>query len=199
VTPDTDLIFFDEIQRSPQAFMALRYFYEEYPQLAIVAAGSLLDFLLESPGISVPVGRIEYYYLGPVSFSEYLLAKNKNQILEEFNNSPDKISEMQIYIPPGPRLGDIVAQAKDLGMSFGETILFENVNFTIPPGAVVGIIGPNGAGKTTLFKLITGQLKPTQGSLMVGETVKTSYVDQSREALSDDKTGTEDSKRTSDG
>ncbi len=94
VSPDTDLIFFDEIQRSPQAFMALRYFYEEYPQLAIVAAGSLLDFLLESPGISVPVGRIEYYYLGPVSFSEYLLAKNKNQILEEYNNSPDKISEM---------------------------------------------------------------------------------------------------------
>jgi len=96
--------------------------------------------------------------------------------------------DLEIYIPPGPRLGDIVAEAKGLGMSFGETILFENVNFTIPPGAIVGIVGPNGAGKTTLFRLLTGQEKPTTGSLKMGETVKISYVDQSRDALSPDKT-----------
>lgn len=75
VSPESDLIFFDEIQKSPQAFMALRYFYEEYPQLPVVAAGSLLDFLLERHAISVPVGRIEYYYLGPISFSEYFICK----------------------------------------------------------------------------------------------------------------------------
>jgi sulfate-transporting ATPase len=96
--------------------------------------------------------------------------------------------DLEIYIPPGPRLGDVVVEAKNLGMSFGDTLLFENVNFVIPPGAVVGIIGPNGAGKTTLFRLITGQLKPTSGELIVGKTVKTSYVDQSRESLVAEKT-----------
>lgn len=96
--------------------------------------------------------------------------------------------DLEIYIPPGPRLGDIVAEAKNLGMAFGDTILFENVDFTIPPGAIVGIVGPNGAGKTTLFRLLTGQAKPTQGSLRLGETVKISYVDQSRDALNADKT-----------
>jgi ATPase subunit of ABC transporter with duplicated ATPase domains len=79
-------------------------------------------------------------------------------------------------------------EAKNLAMSFGDDILFENVNFVIPPAAVVGIIGPNGAGKTTLFKLVTGQLKPTGGSLKLGDTVKISYVDQSRASLDDSKT-----------
>lgn len=119
-------------------------------------------------------------------------AKGKARIAkyqELLEQDPIKLADsLEIYIPPGPRLGDVVVEAKNLGMSFGETILFENVNFIIPPGAVVGIIGPNGAGKTTLFKLITNQLKPTQGQLTVGATVKTSYVDQSREALDDNKT-----------
>lgn len=108
------------------------------------------------------------------------------QLLEQ---DPVKVADnLEIYIPPGPRLGDIVVEAKDLGMTYGENILFEHTNFVIPPGAVVGIIGPNGAGKTTLFRLITGQAKPTQGSLQVGTTVKVSYVDQSRDALDDNKT-----------
>lgn len=107
-----------------------------------------------------------------------LLAKDQVKLAEE----------LEIYIPPGPRLGDIVVEAKNLGMSFGDDILFENVNFVIPPGAVVGVIGPNGAGKTTLFKLITGSLKPTQGEIRLGDTVKTSYVDQSRASLNDGKT-----------
>jgi ATP-binding cassette ChvD family protein len=96
--------------------------------------------------------------------------------------------ELEIYIPPGPRLGDQVIEGKNLGMSFGDTILFENLNFKIPAGGVVGIIGANGAGKTTLFRLITGQQKPTQGELIVGSTVKFSYVDQSRESLNSEKT-----------
>ncbi|MFN0099139.1 MAG: energy-dependent translational throttle protein EttA, partial [Gemmatimonadaceae bacterium] len=119
-------------------------------------------------------------------------AKGKARIAryqDLLEQDPIKLAEeLEIYIPPGPRLGDVVVEAKNLGMSYVETILFENTNFVVPPGAVVGIIGPNGAGKTTLFRLITGQAKPTQGSMQVGATVKISYVDQSREALDDNKT-----------
>ncbi len=119
-------------------------------------------------------------------------AKGKARVAryqELLEQDPVKVADnLEIYIPPGPRLGDVVVEAKNLGMAFGDDILFENVNFTIPPGAMVGIIGPNGAGKTTLFKLITGKLKPTQGELRLGDTVKISYVDQSRDALNDEKT-----------
>jgi ATP-binding cassette ChvD family protein len=119
-------------------------------------------------------------------------AKSKARVTryqELLEKDPIKLAEeLEIYIPPGPRLGDVVVEAKNLGMAFGDQLLFENVNFTVPPGATVGIIGPNGAGKTTLFKLITGALKSTQGSLTLGSTVKISYVDQSRDALRDDKT-----------
>jgi sulfate-transporting ATPase len=119
-------------------------------------------------------------------------AKGKARIAryeELLSQNPEKLAqELEIYIPPGPRLGNVVVEAKDLGMSFGDNILFEGLNFMVPPGAVVGIIGPNGAGKTTLFRLITGALKPAQGQLRVGETVKLAYVDQSRETLNDAKT-----------
>ncbi len=119
-------------------------------------------------------------------------AKGKARIAryqELLEQDPIKVADnLEIYIPPGPRLGDVVVEAKGLGMAFGDDILFENVDFKIPPGAMVGIIGPNGAGKSTLFNLITGKLKPTQGSLRLGDTVKISHVDQSREALKDDKT-----------
>lgn len=102
--------------------------------------------------------------------------------------SPEKLQEMQIYIPPGPRLGDIVIEAKNLTKGFGGKLLFDDVNFAIPRGAIVGVIGPNGVGKTTLFKMITGQEKPDSGSFKVGETVKMAYVDQSRETLDPNKT-----------
>ena len=95
---------------------------------------------------------------------------------------------LEIYIPPGPRLGDVVIDAKKVAMSFGTVVLFEDLDFIVPPGAVVGIVGANGAGKTTLFHLITKQLKAMQGSLEVGKTVKISYVDQSRDSLNPDKT-----------
>ncbi len=94
----------------------------------------------------------------------------------------------QIKIPAGPRLGDMVIEAKDVSKAFGDKLLMENVNFRIPKGAIVGIIGPNGAGKTTLFRMITGQETPDGGSMTVGETVKLGYVDQSRETLEAGKT-----------
>lgn len=96
--------------------------------------------------------------------------------------------EREIYIAPGPRLGGVVVQANEIAKAFGENLLYENLSFTIPPGAIVGIIGPNGAGKTTLFRMIVGQDKPDKGELTVGATVKLAYVDQSRESLDPNKT-----------
>lgn len=94
----------------------------------------------------------------------------------------------QLYIPPGPRLGDLVIEAKNLSKSFGDRVLIENLNFNLPRGGIVGIIGANGAGKTTLFRMLTGTEQPDSGELRCGETVKISYVDQSRESLDDNKT-----------
>jgi energy-dependent translational throttle protein EttA len=88
--------------------------------------------------------------------------------------------EMEIYIPPGPRLGDVVIEAKNISKSYGDNLLYENLSFSVPPGAIVGIIGPNGVGKTTLFRMITGQEQPDTGTFTVGETVKLGYADQSR-------------------
>lgn len=91
--------------------------------------------------------------------------------------------ELEIYIPPGPRLGNTVIQAENICKSMGDKELMENMNFILQPGAIVGIIGPNGAGKSTLFKMITGQEKPDSGTMKLGETVKLAYVDQGRESL----------------
>jgi energy-dependent translational throttle protein EttA len=90
-----------------------------------------------------------------------------------------------LFIPPGPRLGDVVIEANNISKGFGDKLLYENLSFKLPPGGIVGIIGPNGAGKTTLFKMITGQLEPDSGTFKIGETVKLSYVDQSREMSPD--------------
>jgi ATP-binding cassette ChvD family protein len=89
----------------------------------------------------------------------------------------------QIVIPAGPRLGQIVVEAKDLAKAYGDRLLFDGLNFTLPPGGIVGVIGPNGAGKTTLFRILTGQEKPDSGSMRKGESVVMGYVDQSRDAL----------------
>ena len=96
--------------------------------------------------------------------------------------------DLEIYIPPGPRLGKIVIEAENVSKALGDKVLMENMSFLIPAGAIVGIIGPNGAGKTTLFKMITGQEKPDSGTLKVGETVSLAYVDQNRDSLEPDKT-----------
>ncbi len=90
---------------------------------------------------------------------------------------------VQLYIPPGPRLGDIAIEAKDVSKRYGDRIIFENMDFALPSGGIVGVIGPNGAGKTTLFRLITGQESADSGQLHIGETVQLGYVDQSRETL----------------
>ncbi len=118
--------------------------------------------------------------------------KNKARVraYEELINQ-DKVQrneEMQIYIPAGPRLGDIAIETKGVSKSYGDRILFENMEFTLPSGGIVGVIGPNGAGKTTLFRLITGQEVPDSGSIDIGETVQLAYVDQSRETLSGENT-----------
>lgn len=91
----------------------------------------------------------------------------------------------ELFIPPGPRLGDIVIDANNISKAFGDKVLYENLSFKLPPGGIVGIIGPNGAGKTTLFKMITDQLKPDSGTFKVGDTAKLAYIDQSREMNGD--------------
>ena len=98
-----------------------------------------------------------------------------------------KVDTVEIYIPPGPRLGDIVVEARGLKKAFGDTVLFDDLNFTLPPAGIVGVIGPNGAGKTTTFRLITGQEQPDGGTLKLGQTVQVGYVDQSRDALDPNK------------
>ena len=94
----------------------------------------------------------------------------------------------EIYIPPGPRLGDLVIEAQGIGKRFGDKVLYENLNFALPPGGIVGVIGPNGAGKTTLFRMMTGEESPDQGTLRIGDTVRVAAVDQSRHQLNDQKT-----------
>ena len=96
--------------------------------------------------------------------------------------------ELEIYIPPGPRLGNVVIEADNVGKAYGDNILTEGMTFNLPPGGIIGVIGPNGAGKTTLFRMITGQEKPDSGTLKIGETVKLAYVDQSRDVLDPNKT-----------
>jgi ATP-binding cassette ChvD family protein len=96
--------------------------------------------------------------------------------------------DLEIYIPPGSRLGDVVIESRNVTKSYGNRILMETLSFSLPPGGIVGIIGPNGAGKTTLFRLITGQEEPDSGTIRIGETVKMAYVDQSRDILDPDMT-----------
>jgi len=104
---------------------------------------------------------------------------------EEFTDRPE---ELEIQIPPGPRLGDMVIEAVNLGKAYGDRLLFEHVNFRLPPGGIVGIIGPNGAGKTTLLRILMGQEQPDEGELRIGPTVSLGYVDQTRDNLVADHT-----------
>jgi len=121
-------------------------------------------------------------------------AKNKarldryDDMMEEAKKFQQRGETTELYIPPGPRLGDIVVEAKDISKRFGDRVLFENLSFLIPKGAIVGIIGPNGAGKSTLFKILCGQETPDSGEFKLGDAVKLSYVDQSRDALDGTKT-----------
>ncbi|HJT18576.1 MAG TPA: ATP-binding cassette domain-containing protein, partial [Thermoanaerobaculia bacterium] len=98
-----------------------------------------------------------------------------------------KIAELEIYIPPGPRLGAVVVEADDVRKGYGDKLLIDDMTFKLPPGGIIGVIGPNGAGKTTLFRMIVGQEKPDAGTIREGETVKLAYIDQNR-PLDPDKT-----------
>jgi sulfate-transporting ATPase len=100
----------------------------------------------------------------------------------------DVARDLEIYIPPGPRLGDVVIEGKGLRKGYGDKLLIEDAEFSIPPAAIVGVIGPNGAGKTTLFKMIVGEEKPDSGTLRLGETVQIAYADQTRADLDPEKT-----------
>ncbi len=112
--------------------------------------------------------------------------QNYEKMLEE--DSKQKEEQLEIYIPPGPRLGAKVIEAHGVSKAFGDRLLYENLNFSLPQGGIVGIIGPNGAGKTTLFRMIMGEEKPTSGTFEVGETVKIAYVDQSHSNIDSEKT-----------
>jgi energy-dependent translational throttle protein EttA len=111
------------------------------------------------------------------------LAAYEKMLAEE---GREQLENIEIYIPPGPRLGNVVIEAGALRKGYGDNLLIEDLSFKLPPAGIVGVIGPNGAGKTTLFRMITGQEQPDAGSLRVGETVKLAYVDQSRDALPGD-------------
>lgn len=111
---------------------------------------------------------------------------NYESLLKE--PTKEKLSELQLYIPPGPRLGKKVIEAKNITKRYGDKLLFENLSFDVPAGGIVGIVGPNGAGKTSLFRMIVGQETPDSGEIQVGETVKLAYVDQSRDGLDPNKT-----------
>jgi ATP-binding cassette ChvD family protein len=112
-------------------------------------------------------------------------SKARLQAYEAMLNEPfdQRAAALEIAIPPGPRLGDIVVEADHLGKGYGDRVLIDDLSFKLPRGGIVGVIGPNGAGKTTLFRMITGEEKPDRGTLRVGETVKLAYVDQSRDTL----------------
>ncbi|MBI5641677.1 MAG: energy-dependent translational throttle protein EttA [Nitrospirae bacterium] len=103
-------------------------------------------------------------------------------------DSEKRAKELEIFIPPGPRLGNLVIEADNVGKAYGDRIIVEAMTFSLPPGGIIGVIGPNGAGKTTLFRMITGQEKPDSGTIRLGDTVKLAYVDQSRDALDPAKT-----------
>ncbi|MGQ0555656.1 MAG: energy-dependent translational throttle protein EttA [Nitrospiraceae bacterium] len=104
-----------------------------------------------------------------------------NRYEELVNQKQDQVADdLEIYIPPGPRLGDVVIEANGISKAFGDNVLYEKVNFNLPKGGIVGVVGPNGAGKTTMFKMIIGKERPDAGSIKIGETVKLGYVDQDR-------------------
>jgi len=114
------------------------------------------------------------------------------EMLAEEQAAEKRDDRREIAIPPGPRLGDVVINAKGLGKGYGDNLLMDDVNFILPRGGIVGVIGPNGAGKTTLFRMVLGQEKPDKGELKLGETVALSYVDQSREKLAGERSAWEE-------
>lgn len=132
--------------------------------------------------------ELEWIRMSP--HAQQAKSKSRVQAYEKLLNADtnEKIEKMEIFIPPGPRLGHLVIEANKITKGYGEKILFEDFSFNIPPGSIVGIIGGNGVGKTTLFRLLTGQEEPDSGNIRIGDTVKMAYVDQSRDSLNPNNT-----------
>lgn len=125
--------------------------------------------------------ELEWIQMSPKGRHAKSKARIKSYEIMLEQASEKRADEIEIFIPPGPRLGNVVIEAEKVSKSFGDRLLVEEMTFSLPPGGIIGVIGPNGAGKTTLFRMITGQDSPDSGEIRVGETVKLAYVDQSRE------------------
>ena len=127
--------------------------------------------------------ELEWIHMSPKgqhAKSKARISSYEKLLTQDFTKANE---ELQLYIPPGPRLGNLVVEMKDVQKVFGNRIIMDHVTFTLPPGGVIGIIGPNGAGKTTLFRMIVGEEKPDSGTIRIGETVKLGYMNQSRDSL----------------
>ena len=132
--------------------------------------------------------ELEWIHMSPKgqhAKSKARISSYEKLLTQDFTKANE---ELQLYIPPGPRLGNLVVEMKDVQKVFGNRIIMDHVTFTLPPGGVIGIIGPNGAGKTTLFRMIVGEEKPDSGTIRIGETVKLGYMNQSRDSLDPEKT-----------
>jgi sulfate-transporting ATPase len=130
---------------------------------------------------------LEWVRMGPKGRHAKSKARLSNYDKLASEETKDREEKLELFIPPGPRLGNIVIEANGVSKAYGDKVLFDNLNFSLPPAGIVGIIGPNGAGKTTLFRLITGQDKPDAGTFRVGDTVKLGYVDQMHDDLDPNK------------
>ena len=153
-----------------------------------------LELEEKSEGARIKAMKAELEWVRSNAKGRHAKSKARLARYEEMaNQSHEARNETnELFIPPGPRLGDKVIEAIDLNKGFGDRLLIENLNFNLPRGGIVGVIGPNGAGKSTLFKMLMGMEKPDSGELTIGETVQLAYVDQSRDALDDNKTAWEE-------
>ncbi|HLQ99467.1 MAG TPA: energy-dependent translational throttle protein EttA [Sphingobacterium sp.] len=132
--------------------------------------------------------ELEWVRMAPKARHAKSKARLSNYEKLASSETKEREQKLELFIPPGPRLGNVVIEAENISKAYGDRILFENLSFSLPPAGIVGVIGPNGAGKTTLFRLITGQEKPDTGTFKVGETVKLGYVDQLHHDLDPEKT-----------
>lgn len=132
--------------------------------------------------------ELEWVRMAPKARHAKSKARLSNYEKLASSETKEREDRLELFIPPGPRLGNVVIEAENISKAYGDTILFENLSFSLPPAGIVGVIGPNGAGKTTLFRLITGQEMPDSGTFTVGETVKLGYVDQMHHDLDPEKT-----------
>lgn len=132
--------------------------------------------------------ELEWIRMSPKGRTTKSKARINNYEALLSQDSARQQKKLELYIPPGPRLGNVVVEAENLSKAYGDRLIFEGMTFSLPAGGIVGVIGPNGAGKTTLFKMITDSEKPDSGSLRIGDTVKLAYVDQERDTLAPDKT-----------